>query len=114
MRDSGSKSFDPPRAEGRGRNDMRHFLGRHGQRAALGVGLLVLIGSGMVYATIPDSDGTIGGCYENHNGKLRVIDTDAGEQCKKNESAISWQQAARLACPDGTTLSTGVCIEDAP
>ena len=90
---------------------MRLSTGRAG-RAALAIGLLMLIGGGVAYATIPSSDGTISGCYDEGQGKLRLIDADSGEQCKKKETSISWKTAARLVCPTGTTLSTGVCIED--
>jgi hypothetical protein len=49
------------------------------------------IAGGIVYATIPDAGGVIHGCYGN-NGKLRVIDTDAGETCNSSETALNWNQ----------------------
>jgi hypothetical protein len=77
------------------------------------VAAAVVLGGGIAYASIPGSDGRISGCYEPLNGKLRLIDSEAGQTCKRNEQPVSWAQSARLVCPAGTTLSTGVCIEDA-
>lgn len=73
--------------------------------------MFVLVAGGIATAAIP-SGGTISGCYDKVSGKLRLIDSQDGQQCTKNESAISWQQSARLACPGGTTLAMGVCIEN--
>jgi hypothetical protein len=78
----------------------------------LSITLLVLVAGGIASAAIPGSDGTISGCYDKVSGKLRLIDSAAGQQCTKNETPVSWQQSARLACPSGTTLSTGVCVEN--
>lgn len=44
------------------------------------------------YATIPDSSGVIHACYDMGNGTLRVIDTEAGEACRPQETALSWNQ----------------------
>ena len=46
-----------------------------------------------VSALIPSSDGTISGCYKNSRGFLRVIDAEAGESCRRNETALSWSSA---------------------
>lgn len=79
----------------------------------LSVVMLVLVAGGIASAAIPGGGGTISGCYDKVSGKLRLVDADAGQQCKSGESPVSWQQSARLACPTGTSLSTGVCIENA-
>ena len=58
-------------------------------------GLLVvvaLLAARVVYANIPDANGVIDGCYDSGNGKLRVIDTAAGEVCRSSETALSWNQ----------------------
>ena len=55
---------------------------------ALAVAGLAL--GGIAYASIPDSSGTIHGCYKK-NGDLYVID-DAQGACKNNESALSWNE----------------------
>ena len=80
---------------------------------SLGVALVVcalVVGAGVAYATIPSSQGTFTACLTS-SGTLRLIDSEAGQTCKKNETAVSWSQGARLACPAGTIMSTGVCIE---
>lgn len=57
--------------------------------AALGV----LVLGGFAYAAIPDSSSkVISGCYQKQNGKLRVIDAQAGEACDQNELSVSWNQ----------------------
>src|SRR6476469_2672271 len=44
---------------------------------------------GVAYATIPDSDGVIHGCYASSGG-LRVV--DAGQGCLKSETSLDWNQ----------------------
>jgi hypothetical protein len=61
-------------------------------------GLLVvvaLLAARVVYASIPDANGVIDGCYDSGNGKLRVIDTAAGEVCRSSETALSWNQTGQ-------------------
>lgn len=53
---------------------------------------LLGIASGIAYATIPGSNGTINGCYEKRTGVLRVIDAEAGKACLSAETPISWNQ----------------------
>jgi hypothetical protein len=96
------------------RRYLMRLLGWHRGRVALAVGVLVLVGGGVAYATIPGSDGTISACY-NTLGQLRVVDSDAGQTCRRDEKAVSLSAPTatpRLVCPTGTTLSTGVCIEN--
>ncbi len=48
------------------------------------------------YASIPDGNGTIHGCYKNDKGDLRVIDPAASKKdqssCKNDETALNWSQ----------------------
>jgi hypothetical protein len=53
---------------------------------------LVAIGA-IAYASIPDGNGVIHGCRKNSGGALRVIDSDAGQTCMANETALNWSQA---------------------
>jgi hypothetical protein len=71
------------------------------KRALVGLSaVLLLIGlGGIAYATIPDSEGVIHGCYRKSTGSLRVIDTDAGETCSSAEKPVSWNQTG----PTGPT-----------
>jgi hypothetical protein len=58
--------------------------------------LTVLVAcAGIAYAAIPGGDGVIHGCINtsaNPSGALRVIDTDAGAKCAKNERALDFNQ----------------------
>jgi len=57
---------------------------------------LLVIAGGFAYASIPDSAGVIHGCRKTSGGALRVIDSDAGQQCAGNETALNWNQAGLL------------------
>lgn len=61
------------------------------QRRGLLVGLALVLGatSGIAYASIPDAGGVVHACFTKTSGSLRLIDTDAGQTCKSNESAIA-------------------------
>src|SRR5215831_3019658 len=48
------------------------------------------------YAAIPDADGVIHGCSSKGRGVLRIIDTEQGETCTSNETAIQWNQTGPL------------------
>lgn len=87
---------------------------------ALTVGTAIITAStvgAVAYATIPDANGQINGCYTNSTtllgpakGTLRVVDT--GERCRARETPISWNQAgptgpAGAAGPAGPTGPAG-------
>lgn len=52
------------------------------------VGVALGLG-GLAFATIPDSSGTIHGCY-GPQGNLRVVESTAG--CRNSETPLSWNQ----------------------
>ena len=67
-------------------------------------GAVVVASGGIGVAAIPSSsDGEITGCYGKSNGQLRVIDAQAGEQCKNNETRLTWSQTG----PQGPPGSEG-------
>ena len=91
------------------------FLGRWTLIIAV-FGLLSLFAGGIAVThavgVIPAADGTIHACYKTHKenkkdkekeGNLRVVSSD--EECKKNESAISWYQG--YSGPGGTDGAVG-------
>lgn len=49
--------------------------------------------SSIVSASIPDSNGTIHGCYNNNSGNLKVIDTAIGVTCSSRETRLNWNQS---------------------
>lgn len=92
---------------------MRATLTRH-TRFVVGAAVGLLAGIAMAgtiaVTAIPDSDdGEIHACVDSRSGLLRVIDDEAGAQCRANESPISW--SAGPSCPSGTMPFTGACIE---
>jgi hypothetical protein len=60
--------------------------------ALIVVVVLGLAAGGIAYASIPDSNGVINGCYQKGSGQLRVIDTGAGGACTPSENALAWNQ----------------------
>jgi hypothetical protein len=80
---------------------MKRLLGRRGVAAAVVVVVAIAVG-GIAYASIPDSNGVIHGCYVRTTGKLRVIDS-GGKGCEKGERPLNWSQTG----PIGTTGPTG-------
>jgi hypothetical protein len=83
-----------------------------GVTAALGtVALLASAG----YAAIPSAGGVITACYNansNPSGAMRVIDSEAGQKCSKNERTLSFNQTgprgpAGPAGPEGPAGPAG-------
>lgn len=59
--------------------------------ALVAVGTLLVAG-GIAYATIPDGNGVIHGCYKTNSGTLRVIDSDQAQTCSNSETPLNWGQ----------------------
>ena len=88
-------------------NSFRHRAGFRRARWVFGAALAVaVVGSGVAYATIPDSAGVIHTCYAKAGGTIRLIDTGIGQTCKVNEVALSWNQTGP-AGPQGLKGNTG-------
>ena len=69
---------------------------------ALGFAALMVALGGVAYATIPDSNGTIHGCYQKNDGALRVVNDAAA--CRSSEQAIDWNQQGRPG-PPGSSVA---------
>jgi hypothetical protein len=80
------------------------YLSRHRRAVLVTVGILAL-SSMVAYATIPDANDVIHGCYKKNGGTLRVIDSGV-EQCSSNESPLSWNQSGPQG-PQGPSGATG-------
>lgn len=78
---------------------MRFLLHGRVRLAALLVVAAGLAAGGIAYASIPDSNGVIQGCYAKSRGQLRVIDTDKGQTCTANENPLNWNQTGPLGPP---------------
>jgi hypothetical protein len=57
---------------------------------AIALAALIVALGGAAFAAIPDSNGTIHGCYQKQNGSLRVVQSESN--CKSSELAIQWNQ----------------------
>ena len=66
--------------------------------------------AGVAWASIPDSNGVIHGCYKQNDGKLRVIDPGGGDACAANEASISWNSGPPhvVVRSETQTLNPGV------
>ena len=83
------------------------------KRQRFGVAALIVavaaLASGVAYATVPDAGGVIHACYNataNPSGSLRVIDTDKGAVCAKNERPLDFNQRGPQG-PQGSRGSRG-------
>ena len=66
---------------------------------AFGFAALMVALGGVALAAIPDTNGTIHGCFQKSNGNLRVVES-AGN-CRTSETPISWNQQVELRSGDG-------------
>jgi hypothetical protein len=93
---------------------MRHRASRRRGWIVPAVVVAALIAGGAAaFASIPNGDGSINGCYTKVGGVLRVIDTAKGEKCVTSaEVPIKWSQTgpagpAGAPGPKGNTGATG-------
>ena len=74
---------------------------------------IVLAAGATAYATVPDGNGVIHGCYGKpgtpQKGELRVRDASQGEQCRFYENTLDWNQTGPTGAtgPPGPTGATG-------
>ena len=68
---------------------------------AIALTALVVALGGAAYATIPDSNGVIRGCYQKNGGILRIVDD--GATCRQSEQALDWNQRGQPGPPGGLT-----------
>jgi hypothetical protein len=66
-----------------------------------GFAALVIAIGGVAFAAIPDSGGTIHGCYNKSNGNLRAVESPS--DCRKSENPIAWNERG----PVGATGAPG-------
>jgi hypothetical protein len=83
---------------------MKRLLGSRGVAAAF-VFLSAIAIAGIAYASIPDANGVIHGCYRKTTGNLIVIDS-GGKGCEEGWKPVDWNQAGPTG-PSGPTGPTG-------
>lgn len=92
---------------------MKTYLRRTSIRLVLATTVLLAVGAGIAYATIPDENGLIHACYKSNPpvGNLRVIDPSAGQACNPAETALEWSQGGTSALPEAwDATSTGIAL----
>jgi len=84
---------DLPAASGKERLNMSQRMPRMPRGILIGIVSIaaLAVAGGVAYATIPDSTGTIHGCYLRSGGAVRVID-DSTTNCKTNEMSLDWNR----------------------
>jgi hypothetical protein len=82
--------------------------------ALVAAAAMLALAGGVAYATIPDANGVVHGCYNTVNGNLRVIDVAAGQTCKNSEAALNWNLVgpAGIPGPPGAPGTPGEDGED--
>src|SRR5262245_8138095 len=85
---------------------MKLWTGRRLSLLVLVVGVGVAVG-GIAYASIPDANGGIHGCYRPTTGQLIVA--TSGKGCEEGWTPLNWSQTGPtgLAGPTGATGVTG-------
>jgi len=73
-------------------------VNRRSARWIAPIALGVMAVGGIAYATIPDGNGVIHGCYKKSGGTLRVIDASV-TNCDKTETALTWGQSGPPGAP---------------
>jgi hypothetical protein len=79
---------------------MKRLLGRRSVAVAVVVVVAIAVG-GIAYASIPDSNGVIHGCYRPTTGQLIVA--TSGKGCEEGWTPLNWSQTG----PTGLTGATG-------
>ncbi len=54
--------------------------------------IVIAVGVGAATGAIPDGGGVIHGCYQTHQGQLRVIGGLHSARCRPSETPLSWNQ----------------------
>ena len=54
--------------------------------------------SSIAWASTPDANGTINGCYRTNGGDLRIVDTaNHADTCSNKETSLNWSQNGSAA-----------------
>lgn len=66
----------------------------------LGLSAAIVLATGTAaLASIPGPGGVISGCRQTTSGRLRVIDSQAGQTCRSSEEALNWNQSGPAGPP---------------
>jgi hypothetical protein len=81
-------------------------------RVIAAVVALLALSAGIAYATIPDASNQFHACVLSGVGQVRMIDHDAGDNCRANEQHVHWSQSGapgltNLVIREGPTSDPG-------
>ena len=62
-------------------------------RVIASVVALLALSAGIAYATIPDASSRYHACVSSAVGQVRIIDHDAGDNCRESEQHVHWNQS---------------------
>ena len=81
---------------------------------AIALAALAVALGGVAFAAIPDSNGTIHGCYQKSNGDLRVVESQTN--CHNSENPLNWnvQGGGRMAAGVGVSQNERDFYSDPP
>ena len=85
-------------------NSFSHLTRRAQKMLVLSTAAVLFLGI-VAYASIPDANGIIHGCYKKTSGQLRVIDGETSS-CDSNEVPIQWGQTGPQGPPAPPRLIT--------
>lgn len=77
------------------KNKLKNFKIVLGYKSLIVISIFLAgIGTGVAFASIPDSSGQISTCYRNTllQKTFRVIDSETGQTCAANETALNFNQ----------------------
>lgn len=89
--------------------------------AGVSAALVAVIG-GVAFAGVPGPTGVIAACYGESSRLVRIIDEEAGQSCRGDENALTWNQKGEKGAqgdrgpqgPSGETLVGYRAIKGAP
>ncbi|HEX4930521.1 MAG TPA: hypothetical protein VFV62_07400 [Gaiellaceae bacterium] len=86
---------------------------------AVTAAVAAVLAGGIALAGVPGASGVINACYGDVSRLVRIVDAEAGEQCKGNEHALEWNQQGAKGergpqGPPGETLVGYRTIKGAP
>src|SRR5947208_4628806 len=93
------------RPSGVSRGSLSAAVGRRAGRLLVLSVVILALAAGASYASIPDTNGVIHGCYSNASGTLRVINSPT-QICAATETALPWNQTGPTG-PQGPSGPSG-------
>jgi hypothetical protein len=81
-------------------------------RSVVMAAAVCLLAASVAQAAIPDANGVYTACYDKIFQRMRLIDAEAGETCKRIEILITWNKAGEKGDPGDALKPDGPCFND--